>query len=72
MQLSNKELLSKIQQQIPEFDAEQNEGSWIWTFRCLEQEEGSGSLTECFINFVATIIDTADAEMGLDDEECDY
>lgn len=66
--MQDKELLAKIQKQIPEFDAEQNDGSWIWTFRCDEQQEGSDTLVECFIDFAAKSVNAADAMMG-DDEE---
>lgn len=64
--MNNKELLTKIQSQIPEFYAEQNDGTWIWTYRCLEQQDGSDNLIECFINFTKTILDLDDKEMGLD------
>ncbi len=65
-----KELLAKIKQQIPEFDAEQSNSGWSWTFRCAEQETDScGSLIECFIDFAAKNVLFLDEAQGLMDDE---
>lgn len=69
--MTNAELLTKIRQRIPEFYAEQNDGSWIWGFRCAEQEESSDTLIECLIDFAATAIVYGDDVMGVFETEED-
>ena len=67
--MTDKQLLDLIQAKIPEFDSEKNDGSWVWTYRCFEAEEGSDTLIESFINFTATILKADDEAMELNDDD---
>lgn len=66
--LSGIEILTKIQNQIPEFDAKQIDGGWVWTYRCTESEKFD-TLIDCFIDFAATMANDADELMGLGQDD---
>lgn len=72
MNLSDRALLQAIRNKIPDFDAEQHDGSWIWVFGCDcdEAEEGTDSLIESFIDFAAKYV-LANTFSGLTEQKED-